>query len=45
MFWLLCYVVSMRNREELYDNGEDIFIAIDKAREEYEEMIKSEYLS
>ena len=36
---------TIKRAKELYDNGEDIFIAIDKAREKYEEMIKSEYLS
>ncbi|CCL24531.1 hypothetical protein AB2V88_13600 [Clostridioides difficile] len=36
---------TIKRAKELYDNGEDIFIAINKAREEYEEMIKSEYLS
>ncbi|MGO0884946.1 hypothetical protein ACTPDI_19380 [Clostridioides difficile] len=35
---------TIERAKELYDNGEDIFTAIDKAREEYEEMLKNEYL-
>lgn len=37
---------TIKRAKELYDdNGEDIFIAIDKAREEYEEMLKNEYFN
>lgn len=35
---------TIKRAKELYDDGDDIFIAIDKAREEYEEMLKNEYL-
>ncbi|EQF22338.1 hypothetical protein QEW_4385 [Clostridioides difficile CD160] len=36
---------TIKRAKELYDNGEDIFTAIDKAREEYEEMLKNEYFN
>ncbi|EQE49269.1 hypothetical protein QC9_1538 [Clostridioides difficile CD39] len=36
---------TIKRAKELYDNGEDIFIAIDKAREKYEEMIKVNILA
>lgn len=36
---------TIKRAKELYDNGEDIFIAIDKAGEEYEEMLRNEYFN
>ncbi|WP_255654935.1 hypothetical protein [Clostridioides sp. ZZV15-6598] len=36
---------TIKRAKELYDNGEDIFIAIDKARGEYEDMLKNEYFN
>ncbi|MFL8675784.1 hypothetical protein [Clostridioides sp. GD02404] len=36
---------TIKRAKELYDNGENIFTAIDKAREEYEEMLKNEYFN
>ncbi|MER0279386.1 MULTISPECIES: hypothetical protein [unclassified Clostridioides] len=36
---------TIKRAKELYDNGENIFTAIDKARDEYEEMVKSEYFN
>ncbi|WLD28606.1 hypothetical protein CDIFMA2_24900 [Clostridioides difficile] len=36
---------TIKRAKELYDNGEDIFNAIDKARDEYEEMLRNEYFN
>lgn len=36
---------TIKRAKELYDNGENIFTAIDKARDEYEEMVKNEYFN
>ncbi|UUC40680.1 hypothetical protein NMZ80_12475 [Clostridioides difficile] len=36
---------TIKRAKKLYDNGEDIFTAIDKAREEYEEMLRNEYFN
>ncbi|HHQ5727090.1 hypothetical protein Q3304_19240 [Clostridioides sp. GD02377] len=36
---------TIKRAKELYNDGEEILIAIDKAREEYEEMLKNEYFN
>ena len=36
---------TIKRAKKLYDSGEDIFTAIDKAREEYEHTMRNEYFN